>query len=340
MKYVKLIVVFALVATGLFAALMMGSLAGPKTTESGFIKEDRINVDELCNRIDGNWKNASTWDSTVYISCRREIERNRTLKKISEDSYNRARNTLREDAINKLRDSYNDLLQTSESDFKVANAKVRQCHSGVAFLAIKEQIDDVEKDARLKYVEESFNLYTRICEYVKRDHRIIPTIDAKKLSWRPFSKKQEDEIAKATALKSEAYYTGMKGFPTFASGLDENNVRRATEKSRAQFYIKLSEKIKDQFTYIVTNPDATKENHIDIDSKWVDSDKLTKEKLKKIGELYLRLYEEETNKGINKGNDDGSRALGTFKDNFNTDLKALEKKLEEMKKVKNITPAE
>lgn len=325
MKYIKLIVIFALITGGIVAALMLDSWINPKTS-SGFMfpSEDRTDVDQLCEDIKNKWEKGVSWDTTIYLSCRAEIDQKKGMKLMSERSYMRARTVLRENAIDKLHDSF----MNSLSDKEYSDAKVREYHKDVAFLALQERIPDLEKERSLKHIEDLFGLYEKIYAYINGSHKITPYFNPTPKNnnpyWRKFDSKKQDEVRKATDFKKNPLYHELSVVPGFETGLNESFVGRKCDESREQFYVGLCNQIKKHFdNYIVKNPEIGNESHIDLGSKWVDRTKLTDENKDKIGELYKKVYLEESN-GNNKSTP-GADILEAFKNRYLSDLKDMEK---------------
>lgn len=324
MKYLKLLFIFVLVAGGLVAAFMLNSLAGPKISEKTEGGEDLAN--EMSGRIESQWKDSPDWDRELYRSFRSEIAQDYRQNLIDESSYKRVRNKLRENAINKLHESFTASLQAEG----YSDAKVHEYHKEVAFLAEEERIFE-EDDSRLKHINDLFELYNKIDKYVHSSHVIKPGLykDKEKWTWKSFSDKTKDEKQTATDFKKHALYKEMMTVPGFAIGLDEKLVEKKCNESKGKFYDDLSGLIEKRFNdYTVS--DSTSENHISIyvknGNKWVDKEKLTKERLTQLENMWSRLDDEESGKGsYNEG--PGSTKLKQFMKIFKDDYDAMNKKI-------------
>ena len=74
MKYVKLILIFLLVAGGLYFVFNLNSLFSPEKKETVFGDIDKIDVKKLCQRMEGEWKEAREWNDSLYVDWFNNIE--------------------------------------------------------------------------------------------------------------------------------------------------------------------------------------------------------------------------------------------------------------------------
>ena len=161
MKYVKLIAIFAVVAVGLYFALIRPSIS--HHTDEGFVDVDQIDINEFCEETKSMWAEKD-WDSLVYIDRRGDIEQYRQMGMLSRDGYNSMRNCLFESSVNELCAAYKASLKAksygSTPTPKEFNSKVKSVYAG-------KQIKKAVGSLFISVVGKSSKSFERRCDIQK-----------------------------------------------------------------------------------------------------------------------------------------------------------------------------
>lgn len=317
MKYVKLILIFLLVAGGLWFVLNWGSLFSPEKKEKGFGKKDEINVDGLRQEMKNEWKGAEEWNADLYVDWFQNIEQKKGGRLITEKSYNMLRTTLRLCAIDKLSNSFSaSLLPANYSE-----ARVKTMRDGVDTIVEYEEITDINNQPSLQHIQDVYSLYTEINKFVQSKHKITSSFNADNLSWKSFADKQKDINSTARAYRNNPLYANLENVPGFADGLNEIKLTSMTEKEyRKPFYDNLSSQIIQHFEYIVPVKDtASVLNKMTIRTNGsnvvVNLDKLNETRQRQLGMVWTQFDKED--------NGEGYKELTRFKIRFGKALDAV-----------------
>ena len=268
--------------------------------------------------MEGEWKEAREWNDSLYVDWFNNIEQKKGGKLITEKSYNMLRSTLFECAANKLRDSFSaSLLAENYSD-----KKVKTMRHGVDTLIKYEEIKSVSSQPRLTHIQDAYDLYSNIKNFISVEHKITSSFNTSGLNWVSFKKKQDNIIGTAKAYKNNPLYKEMNTVPGFADGLDESKLMSMTEKYRTPFYDNLSDQIIRYFEYVIPVRDTAivankKEIYTSGSYEYVDLDKLNEVKQRQLGGVY-RQFDDET-----ADNNSGFRKLFSFKNRFGKALQAI-----------------
>lgn len=318
MKYLKLIVIFLVVAAGLYFVFNLGSLFSPsKKTTGDFGEQDDIDVNELCKRMESAWVEAPEWDESLYVDWFNIIEQKKGGKLVTKKSYDMLHSTLFEYAANKLRDSFSASLLAEN----YSHSKVKTMHDGVAVLEQYEELKTLSGQPRLSHINDVFDLYSKIYAFVHKKHSITPSFNKTNQTWTPFNTLQSNILKQASNYRNNALYAEMNTLPDFVNGLDEKKLRDETEKYRDGFYTDLSKDIRSYFEYEVMAKDtATLANvakiNVNGSEVYADLDKLTNERQRQLGKVWQQFSTEENGEGLKK--------LGNFKNRFGKAMSAKE----------------
>lgn len=288
MKALKLLLIFVVLACGLFVALNWKSII---TTVTGngdkFVGEDLIDIGTKCEEIRNAWGGCTEWDESLYTALRADIDQSKSMGMFSREGYNTVNNALRESATNKACGSYLACLHDTLFD----SSKLQQQYDGVQFLKEHEQL---ENDPRVKEVEERHALYKKIDSFVRSPHYISPRFDAEDADWTSFATYQNSILGTARSYRNNQVYTAeMTHIPGFRNGLSENHVRSVTNAQRSRFYEALSAQII---------------NHFETDS-------VNQENANRLNDIYKTFINQESNYGVER--------LATFIVNYRDQLDKL-----------------
>lgn len=293
MKALKLLLIFVVLAGGLFVALNWKSII---TTVTGngdkFVGEDLIDIGEKCEEIRNAWGSCTEWDENLYIAQRADIDQSKSMGIFSREGYNTVNNALRESATNKACRSYLACLHDTLFD----SSKLQQQYDGVQFLKEHEKL---ENDPRVKEVEERHALYRKIDSFVRSPHYISPRFDAEDANWTSFATYQNSILGMAKSYRNNKLYTTeMTHIPGFRNGLSESHVRSETNAYRSIFYEGLCRQIIDHF----------------------ENDSLSQENAETLNGIYKNFINQESNYGVGQ--------LATFIVDYRDKLKANEQTIQ------------
>lgn len=239
MKALKLLLVFLVVAGGIFLALFWGNLFGSEGEEEDteFVTEDLVDIEAQCDSIRAAWRSESGWNETLYTKWRQRIDRRKEMKYFSQRGYTTVNNALRESVANASCNGYMSALQDAKFfDHSLLLTRYR----GVEKL---KELENMGSDSRIKKVEQMHKLYTDIRNFVSSNHAITPKFDTAKTAWTSFDATRNSILAKARNLSSDALYKEMSMVPGFAAGLDIQNLTQTLDSQRKKFYQGLSAQI-------------------------------------------------------------------------------------------------
>lgn len=245
MKYVKLLLIFLVIAGGVFLALNWGSMFGSSDADEDFMDEDSVDIEKMCEDIRMAWAEEDGWNAALYKDQRENVNFKKVLKVFSQTGYNTVNNALREGAANAVRRGYLNSLQGAEYAHKKVNA---------AYDAAEElkKLESMAEDSRIKEVEDLHVFYNEVYNFVHSNHYITPKLDTRPESfgWKEFSLTQRSILGTAQRLRNDKRFKNMETVPGFVEGLDESTLRANTDKQRRSFYEKLSQQIIDHFSAI------------------------------------------------------------------------------------------
>lgn len=293
MKALKLLLIFVVLAGGLFVALNWESIT---TTVMGnddnFVDKDLIDIGKECEGIRNAWGYCTEWDESLYNAQRADIDQSKSMGMFSREGYNTVNNALRESATNKACGSYLACLHDTLFD----SSKLQQQYDGVQFLKEHEKL---ENDPRVKEVEERHALYKKIDRFVRSPHYISPQFDAEDANWTSFATYQNSILGTAKSYRNNKLYTTeMTHIPGFRNGLSESHVRSETNAYRSIFYEGLCRQIIDHF----------------------ENDSLSQENAETLNEIYKNFINQESNYGVGQ--------LATFIVDYRDKLKANEQTIQ------------
>ena len=348
MKYVKLIAIFAVVAAGLYFALVRSNdIFDPDKDDGGFAAVDQIDINEFNEETIDIWAEKE-WDSLIYIDRRGDIEQYRQMGMLSRDGYNSMRNCLFESSVNALCATYKASLKATSYGAnpqpKVFNARVTGVYAGVPFLMKKEgkTMADLNSQPRLIEVKQLNDHYVKVFgfvyaylkkanDYVRSEHTFTPKFKDKK--WTSFESIKNSIITQAENYKTgnnKVLYDEMKTLPGFEEGLSKSWLEGKINNRFDAYYDELAVRIVDsvhkKYAYVVP-PDKqcdTIPNQVRLEwtnppkTKVVYRDKLS-DGFIKIENIYVQFVKEFGRDKKGKGKD----ALGDLKKEYKADFDKL-----------------
>ncbi|MCR5821148.1 MAG: hypothetical protein K6F94_09435 [Bacteroidaceae bacterium] len=248
MKIIKLAAIFVVFAGCIFLAINWNRLfTGNTTTE--YASEDKLNITDECNRIREAWASESGWNEALYREQRVDIDQSKAMKMFSLEGFNKVNNCLRETAVNKACEGYNNALHSDSFN----DAALQKQFAGVSMLSKAEKM---ENDPRIANVTAIHKLYTNVNSFVHKKHFITPKFDTRTTDWRSFVSLQNSLVSTAKSYLNNRLFKEIKHLPGFQQGLEENRLRAATNGQRPSFYTSLSRQIVDYFSTL----EATQDN--------------------------------------------------------------------------------
>ena len=288
MKALKLLLIFLVLAGGLFVALNWKSITSTVMgNDDNFVDKDLIDIGAKCEEIRNAWGRCTEWDESLYTAQREDIDQSKSMGIFSREGYNTVNNALRESATNKACRSYLACLHDTLFD----GSKLQQQYDGVQYLKDHEKL---ENDPRVKEVEERHELYEDISKFVESPHYISPRFDAEDADWTSFAAYQNSILGTARSYRNnQVYKAEMTHIPGFRKGLSESHVRSETNAYRSIFYEGLCRQII---------------NHFEADS-------VNQENADRLNDIYKTFIGQESNYGVGQ--------LATFIVNYRDQLAKL-----------------
>lgn len=238
MKYVKLFLIFLLIAGGVYVALNWGGIFGGDTQDESFVSSDDIDLDKECGIIRKDWREKGCWDESLYDVHSKRIQRWKEQKRLSRSGFQTLGSTLQTEAAAAACKAYQAAL---DAGAKCVHNNVLDAYKGVERLA---ELEALESDSRIQDVKKKHDYYTTVYKFVHNSHPITPTLD-KEAKWKSFKTLKESILNRAKNLRSDeksghkVLFEEMKSIPDFDDGLNVDLLTPILNKKKEAFYDKL-----------------------------------------------------------------------------------------------------
>ena len=243
MKYLKLLLIFLVLAGGIFAILNWSSLS-PTTRsqqEDNLSEEDKHNISEECKKIRDAWDKETGWNEELYKTQRANIDQSKAMQLFSPTVYDAVDRCLHEIATKRVCEGYKAALNRSP----FSEGELKKFYSGVQTVKKLEQMGN---DSRIKEIEQIQQLYSAIKSFNSSRHSITPQYNPRTNSWVSFNDQQSKIVNEANALYKNPWFSKVSHIPGFKDVTPEN-VKKSTEALRHSFYQTLCNQICNQATY-------------------------------------------------------------------------------------------
>lgn len=234
MKYIKLLLIFLIVAGGTFLALNWGNLFSSSSMDDDFQKDDGVDIEAMSEEIRSAWAEQLGWNQVLYKEWRENIELYKENKLFSRVGYNTVNNALRESAANAVQRGYLSALKPDG----YTDATVRSRFQDVETLKDLEQLAE---DSRIKDVETLHAQYLEVYTFAitNRSHIVTPKLKDG-ADWTSFSSNKNWVLRQASNLKGNQWYKKvLYQVPGFEEGLDESFLTQILDDQKSGYYSKL-----------------------------------------------------------------------------------------------------
>ena len=234
MKYIKLLLIFLIVAGGVFLALNWGNLFGPSDPTGGFPPEDGVDTKAMSDEIRAAWAEQSGWNQALYKEWRENIELYKANKLFSKVGYNTVNNALRESAANAVQRGYLNALKPEG----YADATVKSRYEDAETL---KELEHLAEDSRIKEVEAIHAQYLEVYKFAitNKSHIISPKLKDG-ADWTSFTSNKNWVLRQASNLRDYEWYKKvLYQVPGFKEGLDESSLTQLLNAQKANYYSKL-----------------------------------------------------------------------------------------------------
>jgi hypothetical protein len=283
MKYVKLILIIAVVAGLIYGAFRM---IGPS---SGSIKIDPTSptlLKDLKKKVDMDWNNASEWNQGVYERNIRDADTyHKDLDNISLGNYDALIGYTNEKVCGKL-------IEFLNAEFALPNCseeKILRMEGHIDYFVKKAP--NMNNDSRIIAAKEKIKLYKNILAFGNKSFGLDPKFDMYSGTWKnDFESYRNSQIDIRNGYRNNGYYKSISHITEVEEALSSAESR--LNDARNSFAKKLS-------------------NQIIAAYKDVERTERNKEKLR---EIYNRYYDDRN--GFKDGN-----KLYDFKKSFDREVK-------------------
>lgn len=250
-KILKLILVFVLVAGGIFLAFNLGSVFKP--SGGGFSSSDGVDIIKQSDEIRRDWEEAKGWNEKLYLTHFNTIEQNRKLKQYTAEGYNAVNATLRESAGNAVCNAYWNALKPFAGD-----KALRSRYNDVRAFSKRE---DYAKDTRVKEVVAVHGLYEKVARFVSNgSHPLSPEFNhSADPKWTPFSSQKNSVLSTASAYLNDPKFSRISHIPDFPKGLDQSMLTSVLDSQKESFFKKLSENIQNYYEDVPATDESVAE---------------------------------------------------------------------------------
>ena len=247
MKIFKLLLVFGLLAGGIFVALNWDSFFAGESTDVVKL-HNPVDVDSAGNKIGSDWAVQTAWNRKLYDKHYNRIEQWKKSNRIDQSGYSALSNRLHSSAAKKVRDAYEEALKSSS----FSDAVLAQRYEAVREL--KGLDGSFGNETHIQRVEDLNKLYTNIKNFSRSDHKLSPHFNTEKATWVSFASARQGVLNTAKKYKDDDLYGEMKTVPGFEEALDEQNLINITNRYKTGFYQGLSDQIITYFSDTITVP--------------------------------------------------------------------------------------
>lgn len=279
MKRISKIIVLFLTFVGLVGAIFYcagGLGSGGDWTPK---KSDPV-INRYSAKMDSNWSKVDVWDKSVY-------DNNRDLLYCAQGEldakyYATLLDYNTETALDRL-----DSALMKEFSKKKCDENILGRYSK-ALTHIKKCDGKWAKDARMQKMEGTYNLYSRIKNFCRKNVNMEPNFDISKSEWADFNKHKQDMLSEKKKLMGSPYYKYLKNNGTFSKKF--NDLKVELDIANKQFVKSLVDDIIEQY-----NQGKSELSDADLQDR--------KDSLKKVQNEFNRLYFSEYNVQCTKLND-------------------------------------
>lgn len=235
MKLLKIILLFAILVSGIFFATRWSGIISPIDI---LPPDDPIDVDVKCEEIRSAWSKEPNWNPQLLKSQKSDLDQDNSLGRYEyADDVETVLNTIRESATDKLCEAIFREFHSPTCDDKW----VKHNFAGVDILS---STFDMEKDERLQKVRSVKALYDKITTFVNSKHRIIAKYDADENKWTSFSILGQSIINTAANYRKNTLYSReLSNINRFIDGLNDSAIRKVVNDQENGFYNSLSSQI-------------------------------------------------------------------------------------------------
>lgn len=249
MKYVKLILIVAVVAGLIYGAL---SIMGPSTGDTKISGDSPTLLTDLKKKVDRDWDNADKWDQSVYEKNINDANvYHKDLENIASGNYSTLIDYTNEKVCNKLVGFINSEFALSTC----AQSKINQMKNDLDYF-VKNNSSIASSDSRIKDAYAKINLYTQILSFGKKQFGLSSGFDINSGKWNDFSAYSNNQVKIRDSFKKAPQYSSLSHISDVKNSL--NSVDSKLSSARSQFEANLSRDIRTAYSSVDRNEENQK----------------------------------------------------------------------------------
>lgn len=234
MKYIKLILIIAVVAGLIYGAFC---ITGSNSGSTRIDPESPTLLDDLKKKVDNDWDNANAWNQDVYDKNISDANAyHKDLDKASAGNYTTLINYINEKVCNKL-------IEYIDSEFAKSNcsqSKISQMKRDIDYFVKKNGTINAS-DSRISNAYKKISLYNDILAFGRKTFGLSPEFNISSGNWTDFATYRENQLRIRDNFKKDGNFSSLSHITDIKTSL--GSVENKLSDARNRFEQKLSNEI-------------------------------------------------------------------------------------------------
>ena len=234
MKYIKLILIIAVVAGLIYGAFC---IIGPNSGTTKINPESPTLLNDLKKKVDNDWENASTWNQDVYDKNISDANAyHKDLDKASTGNYTTLIDYTNEKVCNKL-------IEFINAEFAKSNCSqsmIFQMKSDIDYF-VKKNGTISTSDSRISNAYKKISLYNDILAFGRKSFGLSPEFNLTSGTWRDFASYRGNQLRTRDNFKKDGNFSSLSHITDIKASL--SSVENKLSDARNRFEQKLSNEI-------------------------------------------------------------------------------------------------
>lgn len=309
MKFVKLLLLGAVICGVVFIINLIGKITTSNTGEDDIIDIEHIEVlKPFIARYNKEWNSSKSWDTTLYRNHMREAADFKTAGEINRADYDKLHENISKDVLNRL-------VELLEADFRATELPedaVRHNLEGINVVSEDRPADDIQ----VVKMRNAWQTYLNTKSFVQKSYSANSFdlgMNSDCTSWTPFSTHKNSELAKRDKYRdAKLYKEYFKNNSLLSKGLESVDSR--VEACRSAYNRKIVNAIRNCYgsvptfsghTYLNAMRSATDESEWNkassgFDHAWEAFLTSFRTRKRKISEISTKFKNEVSDTGMQK----------------------------------------
>lgn len=287
MKYVKLILIIAVVAGLIYGAF---SIVGPNSSTTNINPESPTLLNDLTRKVDNDWENATEWNKDVYDKNISDAQvYHKDLDMASAGNYTTLINYTNEKVCNKL-------IEFINAEFAKSNCSpsaISQMKKDIDYFVQKNGTIDAS-DSRIATACKKISLYQNILAFGKKTFLLSPSFNFSSGNWADFDRYRAEQLRKRDSFKNAGNYSSLSHISDIKTSLSSVENKLSDAKNRFEH------KLSDEIIYAYSSVPRTQANMMQFQrvyNRYYDNHYRDGDKLSQFRKRFKKEVEEESFRG-------------------------------------------